>query len=128
MEKSKKHHYVPQSILKSFSIKAKQKQIYVFDKKTGKSFISSVVDAAIENDFNTILSGEFKFNFEPFFDQNDNEIRHIINKMNSSKAVSNLSIEERVKLCRAAAMQLCRTKMFRTTIMDVVSEKSFLAS
>jgi len=48
--KPKKQHYVPQFILRNFAY-GKSKKIWVFDKRNGKSFSSSVKNSACENYF-----------------------------------------------------------------------------
>ncbi len=80
MTQSKKHHIIPQSILKNFSFQNNREQIYVYDKKTSNSFLSSVIDAGSENYFNTIKFGDFDLNFESFFDENDSSLPTVIKK------------------------------------------------
>jgi hypothetical protein len=53
-DESKKHHYVPQSVLRGFSFDQTQRQLYVFDKIRMMSFTSSVYNAGCENQFNTV--------------------------------------------------------------------------
>lgn len=54
---SKKHHFVPRSILKNFSISKNGSQVYVFDKHNERSYPSSLMDAGSENKFNTAEIG-----------------------------------------------------------------------
>ena len=68
---SKKHHYVPQSILKRFSIDMREKQIYVFNKQLGKSHISSIIDSGSENKYNTIKTDFGEMNLEGLYQQID---------------------------------------------------------
>ncbi|EKF9639259.1 DUF4238 domain-containing protein, partial [Vibrio cholerae] len=43
MTESKKHHYVPQSLLKNF--KYDDNKVFVCDKNSGRIFSSSIIDA-----------------------------------------------------------------------------------
>lgn len=52
MSKSKKHHFIPQFLLKNFATGKKNKaKLWTFDKKTGRSYFTSVRDTAHENLF-----------------------------------------------------------------------------
>ena len=72
-DKSKKHHYVPQSMLRRFSSDPEQLKIHVFDKKTSKTFPSPIKDAGCENHFNTVEIEGKVIPFEGVFQENDDE-------------------------------------------------------
>jgi hypothetical protein len=116
---SKKHHIVPQSILKNFSYLGHKQQIYVYDKKTSKSFLSSIVDAGSENYFNTVKAGEFELNFEELFDEVDETFSKLVSKLIAAQSTTCLSIEEKERLIVCLAHQYMRTKMRRTTLISV---------
>ena len=51
---SKKHHFVPQAQLRHFAADPDRSSIWVSDKRTGRAWISSILNAGSENDFNTV--------------------------------------------------------------------------
>lgn len=116
---SKKHHYVPQSVLRNFSIGDEKKQVWVFDKMTGKSYVSSILNAGSENKFNTVKMGEEEVNAEPLFDRIDGELAAVVAKIVRDNALVGLNARDRHVLMQGVAVQMLRTKMFRTTGIDV---------
>ena len=48
MADAKKHHYIPQFLLRNFAFD-RRRRLYVFDKRTDRVFVASVADAAAEN-------------------------------------------------------------------------------
>ena len=68
---SKKHHFVPQSQLRHFAAYGDQRFLLVFDKRTDRSFRTSILNAGSENDFNTVSLGDAKWNFEDLFQDVD---------------------------------------------------------
>ena len=63
----KKPHYVPQSVLRRFSIRGERRNVFVFDKHTQRSFALPISDAGAERHFYSVPVGERRLNFEPFF-------------------------------------------------------------
>lgn len=122
MSKSKKHHYVPQSILRNFSIDNNEGQIYVFDKKSENSFRSSIQDAGSENYFNTVETPFGKLNLEDLFQHCDNITASIVRKIIDAETLDKLEFEDFYQLSLAVAIQFNRTKLVRTTL-DYVSKE-----
>lgn len=50
----KKHHFIPQSVLRRFSVDGDGKKIYVFDKLNDRCWTSAITDAGSENHFNSL--------------------------------------------------------------------------
>jgi Protein of unknown function (DUF4238) len=121
-EKSKKQHHVPQSMLRRFSSDPEQLKIYVFDKKTSKSFPSSIIDAGCENQFNTVDIGGKVIKFEGAFQDNDEQVTHLLDKIIGARSVATLTAEERLTLSEVVAVQLGRTKIRRTTPRDIAKQ------
>lgn len=119
MDKSKKHHYIPQSLLARFSKYNANKQLYVFDKQRRKTFLSAVGDAGHENDFNTYLMDGVKHNFEEDFQQNDQLLHELICKIEQYKNINVLTQRERSQLLMVIAAQIVRTKKDRKKILNV---------
>jgi Protein of unknown function (DUF4238) len=121
-DKSKKHHYVPQSMLRRFSSDSDQSKIWVFDKKTLKSFSSSILDAGCENHFHTADVGGKAINFEPAFEDNDNRLAYLLDKIVRDRCLATLTPEERLVLSEVVAVQLGRTKIRRTTPREIAKQ------
>jgi hypothetical protein len=123
-EQSKKHHYVPQSVLRGFSSDQAQTRIYVFDKTTMRSFTSRIYDAGCENQFNSIEVEGQTVSFEGLFQTNDDQLARLLNTIRSNKSLAQLTPEDRIALSEVIAAQTIRTKMVRTTMRSIVQQLS----
>ncbi len=112
---SKKHHYVPQAQLRHFAIDSDQKQIWVFDKQSGRSWTSSILSAGSENNFNTVELETGDWNFEYLFQDVDNRSPLLISSIVNSESLANLGPEDREALIDLFATQMLRTNLTRTT-------------
>jgi len=101
VNQSKKHHYVPQSVLRGFD--QKQRPIYVFDKARMTSFTSSIYAAGCENQFNTIEIEGQTVSFEGLFRTNDDQLARLLNKIRS---LARLTREDRIALSEVVAAQM----------------------
>lgn len=119
---SKNHHFVPQSILRNFSINGKERQIFVFDKQSYNKFPSSIEKAGSENNFNTIELGPSKINFEDAFKKIDDLTPVILRKIINSETLEILNNEELLKLSFIATVQFLRTKLQRTSSIDFLEQ------
>jgi len=128
MSKSRKHHYVTQSLLRAFGVKGKSNQIFVFDKSSSRSFLSSIRDAGCENHFNSLMVGDRLIPFEDVFQEVDNSAANILNKIRRQRSVSELSRREREGLSLIAAIQLVRTKLARTTLVSIAEQLNEISS
>lgn len=122
MTKPRKHHYNPRSILRRFSIEGGGKQVYVFDKATGRSFVNSIDNAGAERDFNTVDANGSTISFEPLFDDIDGQLAQLLDRLVVEQTVACLHADERRTLARVVAMQLLRTKMPRTSMQSVMEQ------
>lgn len=110
------HHYVPQCVLKNFSIDGKRRQICVFDKKKAISYVASIGDVGGENDFNTVTINGTKLNFEPVFGNLDGELARIAKRITTKCSLRALAPSDRALLSYLAVIQLFRSKIQRTSI------------
>ena len=113
---SKKHHYVPEAYLRRFSIGGAGKQIFVFNKSSGKSFAAAVQDTGSENRFNTLEGLDGLINFEPLFQDVDDRGAVLLGRIASDRSLTGLETADRRNLADTVAVQLLRTKLPRTTI------------
>lgn len=120
---SKNHHYVPQCILKNFCIPSKnKKQVAVFDKLTGAQYSTSIRNAGSENNFNSLHFGDEKSNFEEVFQDIDTLTGSILKKIISSEDLQALSEEEAFNLIEITLVQLLRTKVKRTALIEMSNQ------
>ncbi|EPP4294755.1 DUF4238 domain-containing protein [Vibrio navarrensis] len=117
MTESKKHHYVPQSLLKNF--KYDGNKIFVCDKKSGRFFPSSIIDAGSENYFNTVDRNGERINFESLFQSNDDKLSFLIKKLVEKRNVSSLLADEKEQLLSIMVVQMLRTKTYRTSMGEM---------
>lgn len=116
MAASKKHHVVAQSILRRFSRVGSPDSLFVYDKQRGVVFLSSVLNAGMENGFNTVdVDGE-PINFEAEFSDPDGAMARVQKQLVAARSLAALGADDRLVLADTAAVQLVRTKMFRTTM------------
>ena len=109
---SKKHHYVPQFILKNFCV-GKKKRIYVFDKKKSNVFASHIRDAAHENSFYQDDGLGYEINTESKLATLESECAPIIEKIVSKESIKNIGKLEHELLCLFTTVQLSRTSNTR---------------
>lgn len=111
----KKHHYVTQAQLRHFARDKGRTQIHVFDKSTGASFTSSILNAGSENDFNTIVEAGEQLNFEEMFDKVDAVGAAIVAQIVERRTLSWMREAQVMALADLGAVQLLRTRLARET-------------
>jgi Protein of unknown function (DUF4238) len=120
--RSKKHHYVPQSILRRFSSNPEGTTIHVFDKTNLTSFLSSIKDTGCENNFNTVEIEGKTISFEGCFDRNDGQLARLLDKISNDRSVANIGPEDRSALSEVIAAQFARAKMRRTAMQSIANQ------
>lgn len=115
----KKHHYVPRSILRHFSIGGERRSVFVFDKTSQRSFPSPIPDAGAEKNFYRVDLDGRNINFEPFFDSLDHRLATLVAKIVNVSSLAALSAAERYDLAVVTACQLLRTKLQRTSPIEI---------
>lgn len=127
--RSKKHHYVPQCLLRQFSINGERKQIHVFDKRSGGTYPSAVRNAACENDFNVVRIGRGKGSFEDRFQRCDEALGSVLATLNETPHLKALTPSQLGVIPYIVATQLTRTKLARSSmrtlsgqLKDILSE------
>jgi len=103
---AKKHHYVPQALLRHFSIDGNGQRIWVLDKTTGKTFPAPIADVACESHFNTLQIGDSKIVLESVFDAIDSLAALLLRKILDRRTIGGLSADECYGMAVVAATQL----------------------
>lgn len=112
---SKKHHYVPQALLRHFSIDGAGRQIFVFDKERNRVFRSSISDAGSENHFNTVEIGGERINYEALFQDVDDRSAAIVQSVVETEALTGIGPAERIAIADLFTVQMIRTRIHRST-------------
>ena len=116
---SKKHHYVPQSLLKLFSVDGTREWIYVFDKSSGKAFKASIKNVGSQNDFNKLETESGTWNFEHIFSEVDGRLANLLSQIQQARNLSVLTADDRRDWADMVAVQLLRTPIMRTTMTQI---------
>lgn len=119
MAESKKHHFVPQSILRRFTRVDAPDSLYVYDKQRDAVHPSSVLSAGMENGFNTVVVEGERINFEAEFNDPDGAMAVVQKRLAAARTIAALDAADQLVLADTAAVQLLRTKMVRTTMRSV---------
>lgn len=112
---SKKHHFVAQAQLRHFASDAYRKSIWVYDKARGRSWISSILNAGSENDFNTVELTSGKWNFEDLFQEVDGRSAKLVSEIVSRRALAWITPADHVAMIDLFTTQMLRTKLARST-------------
>lgn len=112
---SKKHHFVAQAQLRHFASDGECRSIWVYDKGLYRSWVSSLLNAGSENDFNTVELTAGKWNFEDLFQNVDGRSATLINEIVSRRALSWITPADHDAMIDLFTTQMLRTKLARTT-------------
>jgi hypothetical protein len=119
---SKKHHYVPQAQLRHFASDAERRSIQVFNKVTGKSYPSSILNAGSENDFNTVKRRDKTVNFEDLFQTVDAASAEVVARLVETRSLRWITPPDLLAMADLIAVQLLRTKLARSTPAVLAAE------
>lgn len=111
---SRKHHFVPQAQLRHFAVDPERRSIYVFAKRSDRSFLASIANAGSENDFNTVSLGDTKWNFEDLFQEVDARSARLVAEIVSRRSLAWMTADDRIALADLFATQMLRTHFSRT--------------
>lgn len=113
---SRNHHFNPRSVLRRFSIDGRGKQVWVYDKSTGRRFSAGLSGAGSANDYNTLVlpDGEI-LNFEDAFGDIDGVFAQTGDTLARRRTVAGLDPAFRAQLADGVIVQFLRTPMVRST-------------
>ncbi|BDP34865.1 TPA: DUF4238 domain-containing protein [Vibrio parahaemolyticus] len=121
----KKHHYVPQFILKKFA-QGKKKRIYVFDKRKLRFFASHVRDTGHENNFYQDDHLGYGSSTELKLSSLESSCAPILDKIVQAESISDISNEEHQLICLFVAVQIIRTNHTREFLAEFNRSMSHL--
>lgn len=105
---TKNQHYVPQFLLRRFT--DKRERLYVYDKHSQKSFVSSTRNVASENFFYDLKVGDTVIALEPVLTDIENAALVPLNAIADSGSIANLTNECKVNIAVFMGTQLVRTR------------------
>jgi len=120
MTRPKIHHYIPQFLLRNFTTDGK---VFVFDKKTRKSFRTNPRNIACEKGFNECTVEGKTFSLEEYFSRLETQWAPIIEKIVSKKDILFLTEGQRAVISQFIAVQSVRTPRIPAQ-MDDFREKA----
>src|SRR5947209_4153151 len=109
---SKRHHYVPEFLLRNFAIDDK---IWLFDKHTSKPFRTHIKNVFVEGYFNTVLAEGFTLEAEQIFGRAEDAAAPVLQRIIEEKSVVHLTEDERAAITVFVTIQHLRTKQARRT-------------
>ena|GEM_PF-6371473 len=109
---NRKHHYIPQLLLRNFSSE-KRETIFAFDKKDGTHFQVAIRDAAAEKGYNSFSTKEASGCIEDTFTSIETNAAPVLQKILTSGALHEFSVSEREKLHKLVIAQMLRSKNHR---------------
>jgi hypothetical protein len=119
MTDPKKHHYVPQSLLRRFSHNNERRQIHVFDKTTRRSYLTAINNAGAENHFYSVEVGDERLVLEGLFNQIDSKTATLLDSISQSRSLARLSEDDLAFLAIIAAAQLLRVNATRDRLKEI---------
>jgi len=108
-------HYVPQFLLRRFSVVAGEEQVWAYDKKTGKTFRTNVRNVASQRDYYNIPKVE-DASLEPALGAMEANAAEVVERLLASESLSSLTSDDRSALALFAAAQMNRTTHFEEVI------------
>lgn len=122
---AKVQHYVPQFLLRQFGI-GKKDQLHVFDKASGRTFVTNAKNVASESRFYDFEVREAKLTIEPALSKLESVAKPLLERIAKEETTEFLTDLERVQLCGFFAVQFTRTKNYRErfkSLGDLVLER-----
>lgn len=108
MGEPKKHHFVPQFLLRGF-LPPEQNQLYVFDKWTGRTWRSGTRDAGAEHKFNVVEFKGRRVDLESFMGRMEDVVAPMVDKLRRTRSIRWLTKVDRRHLALFVAAQKLRT-------------------
>jgi len=120
----KQQHYVPQFMLKGFAA-GKHDQVWVFDKKTGKTFRTTVRNVAVQRAFYDVPVPGGTLSLEPSLASFEGEVAPLVKRIRRERSIGFLTEADRGLIALFIAAQRIRTQQWR---VDFAQASAHLAA
>jgi hypothetical protein len=121
MGRPKKHHYVPQFLLRNFA-GVGDTRLYVFDKQTDRVFRASVADVAAENRLYEFLLGDVPATIEPSLADFESKAACVLREVLRKDNLADVTVYQRVVLSGLVAQLLLRSPQKRAAMQHMNAE------
>jgi hypothetical protein len=101
-------HYVPQFLLKNFSVDPNKPQVWAYDKSTGRSFRTNVRNIAAEKGFYRLEVGGRTLSLEEGLSTLEDKTATIIQRIIGARSIGGLSEYDRIVIAVFVAVQMQR--------------------
>jgi hypothetical protein len=109
---AKVQHYVPQFLLRNFG-SGKKERVHVFDKQTGRVFVTNPRNIAAESGFYDFKVDTRNYTLEPGLSEVEGKAKPLLSRILKEDTLSAITAEERAFLCHFFAIQFTRTRQFK---------------
>lgn len=110
-------HYVPQMLLRAFTIGPDSEQVYVFDKRTGKAFSTAVRNIAAERGYYDLGGSAVLYGA---MNRADGITARILSRIRERHSLSGITRDDRGMLAGFVVMQLLRTRGYQEQTKHLV--------
>jgi len=120
---SKKHHYVPQFLLRRFSHDG-GKSIHAYDTRDKKHFATKIANIAHQNHFHEFDWGKYVVSIEEWLASVESMVAPSVENLLARDTLADFAPMDAAAICHLASLQFVRTKAFRTRVqiaMDVMA-------
>jgi hypothetical protein len=114
----KKHHYVPQFLLRNFAAMGGA-HLHVFDKQTDRVFQANVADVAAENRLYEFSLGNLTATIEPSLADFEAKAANVLREVLSNDDLADLTVYQRVVLSGLVAQLLLRSPQQRALMRHI---------
>ena len=121
MTSAKKHHFVPQFLLKHFA-RAGTSQVHVFDKLTDKVFVANVADVAAEHRLYEFTVGEFTATIEPSLAEFESKAAAVLRGVMTRDRLTGLTVYDRLVLSALVAQLMLRSTHQRASMRHMIEQ------
>ena len=127
MTTARKHHTVPQSLLRQFATPNNPEQVHVYDKQRRVILPPvSICDAGAERDFYALGSGQLRVSWEPAFQRLDDRLAEVLRELTVCENLAQVSAAIRADISVLVATQLLRTRLQRTSVTALAAQLNAL--
>lgn len=127
MSYPKKHHYVPQFVLRNFASE-NGTHLYVFDKQTAKVFSTNIANVAAENRLYEFSMDGVTTTIEPSLANFESKAATVLREVLSCDALTHLTQHQRLILSRLVAHLLLRSPQQRALMRHLNAELRMVIS
>lgn len=126
----KRHHTVPQFLLKNFAFGKKKNRIWVFDKWEDKAFETTIKNVSVVSRFyDAELADGTLITLENSLSELEGKAATILKRVLEARSIRNLDLVERITVADFVAAQQLRTRHLREFLreMDDIIEEAMFA-